>query len=116
MCESDAVIEQARAAGILEDLVKRSSLFVELFKDTLSIFQDPPASFLTSTTSSVGIGTDYETITKITDENEREQNDDKKQHEEREAACTPIDNIQDDDVFVEENVTPFYMNSGIFQN
>ena len=69
--------------------------------------QDPP------TTQSAAIGTDYETTIKTTHEHEQEQCNDKDQQEEKEALPTSIDNIQDDDVFVEENVTPFYLNSGI---
>ncbi|CAF1006430.1 unnamed protein product [Rotaria sp. Silwood1] len=96
LVDSTAVLEQARAAGVLEDL-------------------DPPASFLTATTHSVAVGTDYETIIKTTDEHEQEQNNNnnnKDQQEEKEIIPTSLENIQDDDVFVEENVTPFYMNSG----
>ncbi|CAF1223782.1 unnamed protein product [Rotaria magnacalcarata] len=94
LCESAAVIEQARAAGVLEDL-------------------DPPVSFLTSTTNSVAIGTDYEsTIKSIDDQAQKPSNDNEQQEEKEEVIQTPMENIQDDDVFVEENVTPFYMNSG----
>ncbi|CAF2596706.1 unnamed protein product [Rotaria sp. Silwood2] len=93
LVEPAAVVEQARAVGVVEDL-------------------DPPASFLTSTTHSIAIGTDYETTIKATDEHEQEESNDKDEHEEKEIIPTSIENIQDDDVFVEENVTPFYMNSG----
>ncbi|CAF1250101.1 unnamed protein product [Rotaria sordida] len=93
LVEPAVVIEQARAAGVLEDL-------------------DPPVSFLTSTTHSVAIGTDYETTIKTTAEHEPEQINNKDQQEEKEILPTSIENMQDDDVFVEENVTPFYMNSG----
>lgn len=36
------------------------------------------------------------------------------EQEEKEIAQASMDTMQDDDVFVEENVTPFYMSSGIY--
>jgi len=84
-------------------------------------------------TTNVATGTDYELSTKTTaavDEHQQEQNNvennekmeennNQKQHEEdivQTLSTSPVhtdENIQEEDVLVEENVTPFYMNSGI---
>jgi hypothetical protein len=47
------------------------------------------------------------------DEHEQEQIVDHDQQEQQELVSSPIDNVQEDDVLIEENVTPFYMNSGM---
>ena len=67
-----------------------------------------------SSTNSVATGTaDYETIMKKADEQEEDPLDDNNtQQEQQEVVSTAIDVGQEDDVLVEENVTPFYMNSG----
>ncbi|CAF1059020.1 unnamed protein product, partial [Adineta ricciae] len=95
LCDANSVVKQARAAGVLEDL-------------------DPPVSFLKSSTNSVATGTtDYETIMKKADEQEEDPLDENNtQQEHQEVVSTAIDVGQEDDVLVEENVTPFYMNSG----
>lgn len=83
-------------------------------------------------TNNVGIGTDYELSTTIkVEENQHEQNtvennekveenNTTKEQEQPETVqpslVSPVpidDNGQEDDVLIEENVTPFYMNSGI---
>jgi len=50
------------------------------------------------------------------DEHEQEQMVDHDQQEQQELVSSPIDNVQEDDVLIEENVTPFYMNSGMQKN
>ncbi len=90
-------------------------------------------SVVSTMTTSVATGTDYESppsTTAAVEEHQQEQinveNKEKKeenhirqQHGEDIAqtlATSPAhtdENIQEEDVLVEENVTPFYMNSGI---
>ncbi|CAF2712568.1 unnamed protein product [Rotaria sp. Silwood2] len=107
--DPNLVIEQARAIGVIEDL-------------------NPPGSFISTTTNNVATDTDYELPT--TDENQQEQNNNEHneqieeniQHVEQEdeeiiqgSSISPIhmdENGQEEDVLVEENITPFYMNSG----
>ncbi|CAF0870013.1 unnamed protein product [Adineta steineri] len=114
--EPDLVIQQARAVGVIEDL-------------------NPPPSFGSAMTTSAILDPDYElpTATITVDEDQREQNkvenndkvdennNNKQQHQQMDeeimqsASAIPIhldDNVQEEDVSVEENVTPFYMNSG----
>lgn len=101
--ESSAVVQQARAAGVLEDL-------------------NPPASYLkssTTTTNNVSTGTtDYDLLSRASEEHRQEhgelENHEKRQDDEitRPSSISPVDRVQEDDVFIEENITPFYMNSG----
>jgi hypothetical protein len=71
---------------------------------------------LTSTTSNVSIGTDYET--KTTNEQEQINANEQEEivHPPVDIVHPPVENVQEDDVLVEENVTPFYMNSGNYLN
>ena len=58
--------------------------------------------------------TDYDLLSRAADEHGELENNDKRLDEEitRPSSISPVDRVQEDDVFVEENVTPFYMNSG----
>ena len=58
--------------------------------------------------------TDYDLLSRPSDEHGELENNDKRPDDEitRPSSISPIDRVQEDDVFVEENVTPFYMNSG----
>ncbi|CAF3346207.1 unnamed protein product [Rotaria sp. Silwood1] len=109
--DPNLVIQQARAVGVIEDL-------------------NPPGSFISEMTNNVATGTDYELPT--TDEYQQEQNniehneqiEENLKHIEQEqedvgirqaSSISPIhinQNGLEEDVLVEENVTPFYMNSG----
>ena len=73
------------------------------------------------TTNNVATGTtDYDLLGRASEEHQQEhgelENNDKRLDDEitRPSSISPVDRVQEDDVFVEENVTPFYMNSGRF--